>query len=246
MVPALLRFLDRIPSLVLVAIGFVAALGLVAVVALERRRRRRAEGAAGTALGQLRTVTASMREGVIAYDMDLRLTFVNPAFERLTGYVAEDLRDQEFLQYVHPDDRPALLAEWERLTQGGALRDQEYRLVTRGGQVRWCASAWEPLRDERGRQIGYLGTEFDITERKLAEEEMRLDTELFQAVIEVQQAVAAAVPSAAPMSPPRSRSALASRSVKAFGWGETTLSTPMVRCSSLSGATSSDRMPSSR
>ena len=39
---------------------------------------------------------------------------------------------------------------------------------------------------------GYLGTEFDITERKLAEEEMRLDTELFQAVIEVQQAVAAA------------------------------------------------------
>src|SRR5215212_1431331 len=74
----------------------------------------------------------------------------------------------------------------------GSLRDQEYRLVTRTGQVRWCASAWEPLRDEQGRQIGYLGTAFDITERKLAEEEMRLDTELFQAVIEVQQAVAAA------------------------------------------------------
>ena len=41
-------------------------------------------------------------------------------------------------------------------------------------------------------QIGYLGTEFDITERKLAEEEMRLDTELFQAVLEVEQAVTAA------------------------------------------------------
>ena len=40
--------------------------------------------------------------------------------------------------------------------------------------------------------MGYLGTGFDITERKLAETEMRLDTELFQAVIEVQQAVAAA------------------------------------------------------
>ena len=64
--------------------------------------------------------------------------------------------------------------------------------MTRTGQVRWCASTWEPLRDEPGRQVGYLGTEFDITERKLAEEEMRLDTELFQAVIEVQQAVAAA------------------------------------------------------
>jgi len=84
------------------------------------------------------------------------------------------------------------VAEWERLAQGESLRDQEYRVVTRGGQVRWCASTWSPVRDEGGRPVGYLGAEFDITERKLAEDEMRQDTELFQAVIEVQQAVAAA------------------------------------------------------
>jgi PAS domain S-box-containing protein len=190
-VPALSDLLARVHPAVL-PIAILVALGLAAALILELRGRRRAELAGSTAAGQLRTVTATMREGVIAYDMDLQLTFVNPAFERLTGYVAEDLRDQEFLQYVHPDDRPALVAEWDRLAEGGSLRDQEYRVVTRVGQVRWCASAWEPLRDERGRQIGYLGTEYDITERKLAEEEMRLDTELFQAVIEVQQSVAAA------------------------------------------------------
>ena len=133
-----------------------------------------------------------MREGVIAYDMERRLTFVNPAFERLTGYPTEDLREQEFLQYIHDEDRPAILAEWDRLAQGGALRDQEYRVITRSGQTRWCSSSWEPMRDEGGRQIGYMGTEFDITERKLAEEAMRLDTELFQAVLEVEQAVSAA------------------------------------------------------
>ena len=185
--------LARTPSPILFALGvtLMVVLALVLMVRVERRRRRAVNAERVTA-GQLRTITASMREGVIAYDMDLQLTFVNPAFERLTGWGADDLRDQEFLQYVHPDDRPALLAEWEQLAQGGSLRDQEYRLVTRTGQVRWCASAWEPLRDEEGRQIGYLGTEYDITERKLAEQEMRLDTELFQAVIEVQQAVAAA------------------------------------------------------
>src|SRR5919206_535896 len=111
---------------------------------------------------------------------------------RDSRYPDEELREQEFLQYIHPDDRPAIIAEWDRLAQGGALRDQEYRVVTRAGQIRWCSSSWEPMRDESGRQIGDMGTEFDITERKLAEEEMRLDTELFQAVIEVQQAVAAA------------------------------------------------------
>ena len=193
MVPALPELLARTPSPILLALGvaLMVVLALVLMVRTERRRRR-AERSERIVTGQLRTITASMREGVIAYDMNLQLTFVNPAFERLTGWVADDLRDQEFLQYVHPDDRPALLAEWEQLEQGGSLRDQEYRLVTRTGQVRWCASAWEPLRDEEGHQIGYLGTEFDITERKLAEQEMRLDTELFQAVIEVQQAVAAA------------------------------------------------------
>ncbi|MGH7418717.1 MAG: PAS domain S-box protein, partial [Candidatus Rokuibacteriota bacterium] len=155
-------------------------------------KRRRAQRAAAEARGHLRTVTATMREGVVAYDMKLHLSFVNPAFERLTGFPEEDLRDQEFLQFIHPDDRPALTAEWERLAQGGSLRDQEYRVVARGGQERWSSSSWEPLRDDSGRQIGYLGAEFDITERKLAEEAMRLDTELFQAIIEVQRAVGGA------------------------------------------------------
>ena len=124
---------------------------MLAVAISQWRRRRRAElAAADHARASCGRSPPACAKGVIAYDMDLQLTFVNPAFERLTGYVAEDLRDQEFLQYVHPDDRPALLAEWERLAEGGALRDQEYRLVTRAGQVRWCASAWEPLRDEAG------------------------------------------------------------------------------------------------
>jgi PAS domain S-box-containing protein len=165
---------------------------LLALVVREYRRRRQAERRGDEYRSQLQTVTATMREAVIAYDMERKLKFVNPAFERLTGYPDEDLRDQEFLQYIHPDDRPAIMAEWDRLAQGRALRDQEYRVVTRTGQIRWCSSSWEPLRDETGRQIGYLGTEFDITERKVAEEEMRLDTELFQAVLEVEQAVTAA------------------------------------------------------
>jgi PAS domain S-box-containing protein len=158
----------------------------------EHRRRRRAERARAEVRSQLDTVTATMREAVIAYDMDRQLKFINSAFERLTGYPEDELRDQEFLSYIHPQDRPAILAEWDRLAQGGSLRDQEYRVVTRFGMSRWCSSTWEPMRDETGRQIGYLGTEIDITERKLAEEAMRLDTELFQAVLEVEQAVTAA------------------------------------------------------
>jgi PAS domain S-box-containing protein len=186
--------LIQLPGAFLLAGGALLALSVLLLGLLwrERRRRRRAERSTAEIQSQLQTVTATMREGVITYDMEQRLTFVNPAFERLTEYPLDDIREQEFLQYIHHEDRPAILAEWDRLTQGGALRDQEYRVITRSGQIRWCSSAWEPMRDESGRQIGYMGTEFDITERKLAEEAMRLDTELFQAVLEVEKAVSAA------------------------------------------------------
>jgi PAS domain S-box-containing protein len=188
----LTRTLSPTTLAAIAAAGILLSLVLLVVLVRQQRRLGRSRAEATSARTNLATVTATMREGVVAYDMQHRLTFVNPAFERLTGFPAEDLQDQEFLQYIHPDDRPALIAEWDRLAQGGSLRDQEYRVVRRGGQIRWSSSTWEPLKDESGRQIGYLGTEFDITERKLAEAEMRVDTELFQAVIEVQQAVAAA------------------------------------------------------
>jgi PAS domain S-box-containing protein len=186
--------LIQLPGAVLLIVGaaLTLSLALAALLWREWRRRRRAERSAAEMQSQLQTVTATMREGVIAYDMERRFRFANPAFERLTGYPVDELRDHEFLQYIHEEDRPAILAEWDRLAQGGALRDQEYRVVTRSGQTRWCSSSWEPMRDEAGRQVGYMGTEFDITERKLAEEAMRLDTELFQAVLEVEQAVSAA------------------------------------------------------
>ena len=186
--------LIQLPGAFLLAGGALLALSVLLLGLLwrERRRRRRAERSTAEIQSQLQTVTATMREGVITYDMERRLTFVNPAFERLTEYPLDDLREQEFLQYIHHEDRPAILAEWDRLEQGGALRDQEYRVITRSGQIRWCSSSWEPMRDEAGRQVGYMGTEFDITERKLAEEAMRLDTDLFQAVLEVEKAVSAA------------------------------------------------------
>jgi PAS domain S-box-containing protein len=191
--PALADQLQRltppvVATLAASALALLLAIGLV----IQFRGWRRARHATAAVRGQLETITASMREAVISYDLEHRFTFANPAFERLTGFPVDDLRDQQFLQYVHPDDRPALLAEWDRLANGGDLRDQEYRIVTRSGATRWSSSEWRPLRNERGRQIGYLGTEFDITERKLAEAAMRLDAELFQAVIEVQQAVAGA------------------------------------------------------
>jgi PAS domain-containing protein len=95
--------LIQLPGAFLLAGGALLALSVLLVGLLwrERRRRRRAERSTAEIQSQLQTVTATMREGVITYDMERRLRFVNPAFERLTGYPIDDLREQEFLQYIH-------------------------------------------------------------------------------------------------------------------------------------------------
>ncbi len=172
-----------------VALG---AVGVLWIYWRERTRRRAAELANRQSTAQLRTLTEFLHEGVIAYGLDHEVQFANAAFVALTGHTAEGLRDLHFLEYIHPDDRQPLLAEWERLDRGETIVGQEYRVVTRDGQIKWSASSWRSLLAEDGRQIGYLGTELDITERKRVEHELRMDVDLFQAVMEVQQAVVSA------------------------------------------------------
>jgi PAS domain S-box-containing protein len=181
-------------SLVLAALAGAA----LAVLVLTRRvwrlqtRCRTAELAQREAAARLRTLTEHLREAVITYGLDRQPRLANHAFELLTGYGVPDLTGLEFLHYIHPDDRRLLLAEWDRLDAGETIEGQEYRIVTRDGAVKWSAGTWRPLTDEAGESLGYLGTEFDITERKRTEHDLRRDVELFQAVMEVQQAVVAA------------------------------------------------------
>ncbi|MEO8226131.1 MAG: PAS domain S-box protein [Gemmatimonadota bacterium] len=179
-------------------LSLVAALAAASLLALglllrgEASRRRATEIEARRHDRQLRSLTGALRESVTAYDLDLKLQFVNPAFETLTGFTVGELRERNFIDYTHPDDRLNVTAEREGLARGGVPVDQEYRIITKDGRERWVSSTWQVMRDDAGAPVGYLGTELDITEKKRGQERLREDAELFQAVMEVEQAVAAA------------------------------------------------------
>jgi PAS domain S-box-containing protein len=165
---------------------------MVLALRSDRRRRREAELARAELGARLHLLTAHLHEAVVTCGPERDARFVNGAFERLTGYTLADLQDRDFLEYIHPEDRRLLLEEWERLDRGEAIDGQEYRVVTPKGEIRWSAGSWRPLLDERGRSLGYLGTELDITERKRSEHDLRMDVELFQTIGEMQRAIVAA------------------------------------------------------
>lgn len=121
---------------------------------------------------KFRTVTEMTSSAMFIYD-NAKLLFVNSGAEALTGYVKADLLTKEIFDIIDPSDRE-MMRERELGRSGitSVPHRYEIKLVTKAGVVRWVdfTSGWitfqgMPLR---------LGTAFDITDRKQAEEKLRL------------------------------------------------------------------------
>lgn len=134
--------------------------------------RKRIESALHEKEHHLRLIAENTSDAIFAFDMDRRPSYVNSAVKLLTGYTVEEVLARGFISWVHPDDRQRMQRQWDNLFVGKSYTDAEFRLVTKTGEVRWCASSWGPIWDETGRQIGVQGREQDITERRHLEHEL--------------------------------------------------------------------------
>ena len=146
--------------------------------------RKRVEDSLIQSEARFRFIVNGFSEMVLAYDMDRRLTFVNAAAQSLTGYSAAELQQEGFICWVHPGDRGRMLGYWDRLFAGLSFQDEEYRLITRDGRVKWMSASWGPLLDDNGRQVGVQGREREVTERRMAEETLRIREERYRTLFE--------------------------------------------------------------
>jgi PAS domain S-box-containing protein len=98
--------------------------------------------------------------------------WLSGSVERITGYTVAEIRDMEggWNTLVHPDELPGFISLWHKLLANETLV-HEYRIFTKGGDVRWLRDYKTPVWDEtEGRVTLILGAVQDITERKRAEE----------------------------------------------------------------------------
>lgn len=130
------------------------------------------EQAALDELGRLsRQIVASVQEGIVGYDRELRYTLWNPFMERLTGQPAAEVLGQNALA-LHPYlKRHGIDAYLTRALAGHPSAEFDFPFSqTRTGWSGWLAGRTMPLRNSRGEIVGVLSVIQDITKRKRAEE----------------------------------------------------------------------------
>ncbi|MFZ0286257.1 MAG: PAS domain S-box protein, partial [Terriglobales bacterium] len=104
---------------------------------------------------------------------------LNPSWEKALGFTTQELMAKPYLEFIHPDDRSATVAEAGRLQNREVTFAFENRYRQKDGSYLWFL--WNAVSVPEQRLIYAVAR--DITERKRVEEALRLSEERSRALI---------------------------------------------------------------
>ena len=151
-------------------------------VANDITERMKGEQALRESEEKFRTVAETAATAIFIYQAET-FRYVNRYATSLTGYTEDDLLKMKFCEIIHPEHR-------ELVRQRGLARQQgkdvppryEFTIVTKNGDVR-CLDFTAGVIQFQGERAA-VGTAFDITDRKNAEEALRRSKEPYRMFFE--------------------------------------------------------------
>lgn len=125
----------------------------------------------------LQAAVMDSRDGITISDgthLDNPLIFVNPAFERMTGYSFEEVEGKNCrcLQGAHRDqeDRLSIIRQAIQNSLPCLVTLRNYR---KDGSMFWNELSLSPIFDSEGKLRNYLGIQKDVTSKILLEEQLK-------------------------------------------------------------------------
>ena len=121
---------------------------------------------------QYRRIVDTASEGICMFDEHYNTTFVNRRFAEMLGYDPEEMLGRRYTDFLFEEDL-AVVKERTAARQQGAAERYELSVRRKDGRHLWVHISATPILDPQGRFQGSFSMFTDITQRKMAEEELR-------------------------------------------------------------------------
>jgi|SRR5579875_516577 len=155
-------------------------LGRHVAVLRDVTKRRQAEAALRESEQRFQQMANNIQEIFWMLEVESKkVIYVNKAYESITGRSCESLSEnpKSYEEIIHPEDRIRVLSRLGEFAQTGQF-DEEFRIITLDGPVRWVWARGFPVRDPGGAVRRLVGSVQDITARKSAEEQIARNLDL--------------------------------------------------------------------
>ncbi len=136
--------------------------------------RRATEDALRHSEAFLLEVQRLSRTGGWRYDLATDLVETSPTIQRACGVQPGDdiSRPADWFDRVHPEDRPAVQAQFERCVRDKTEYRAGYRVVLPDGSIRYQYATGHPVTDDTGEVVQFIGASMDMTDHWLATAEL--------------------------------------------------------------------------
>ncbi|HEX2727678.1 MAG TPA: PAS domain-containing protein [Beijerinckiaceae bacterium] len=106
-----------------------------------------------------------------------------------TGQSDEEFAEHGWLKAVHPDDAGSISALWHEALRLGCGVEFTYRVRHRCGDYRWVRTKAVPLKNPDGSVREWIGSDEDITPRREAEENLRVNENRLRLALEAARTI---------------------------------------------------------
>lgn len=128
---------------------------------------------------RFRLLAENASDVVLQAQADGTISWVSPSISRVLGWQPDQVVGHRPMDFLHPDDLPAIVSAQGRIAQGETL-DFEARVRTSSDGYRWIASRVRPVLDDSGAVVGRVAAWRDIEAEHAAREALRDSEERFR------------------------------------------------------------------
>ncbi len=146
----------------------------VFILSIDITERKNAEIALRESEKKYRLISDNSDDWIYWIAPDGNFLYVSPACERVTGYSPEEFTNCPELnhQIILEADKDKFNQHQQHSRSDSTHHELEYRIITKDGEIRWISHSCSPIYNDEGEYMGRRGTNRNITERKLQEEQL--------------------------------------------------------------------------